>query len=342
VDLKSINQELKNKKMVTNHIHILIPGIYKTHQELCLSSMASIRLRSAIVAKYLSQHGSTISVGEFVSEISNIILVGKITVSDIKKRTKLWLDQIQSAKNKNVKIFVDYTDHHLYSESPMRIFYESALKLADCVITSSNYLKILLNNSYYKEIFVIPDAIDVPILSPKISKTNRILWFGHPSNIKYLIKFIENYTKIDNFFQLTILSNDIGLNILSNHQFQTRVGFKIELQKWSVEALIAASKISDICIIPSDPKDSKKSGASSNRLITAIALGLPTAAELLPSYEEFSKYFFNIRSNSLLEIISNSSSSEFRKLISEAQEKIVPKFSQQSIGQQWIELFRIA
>ena len=327
--------------MVTNHIHILV-GINKTDEELYLSNLASIRLRSAIVAKYLSRHGSTISVGEFVLETSNIILVGKIGANDIKKRTKLWLDQIQSAKNKNIKIYVDYTDHHIGFESPMRIFYESALKLADCIITSSNYLKIILNNFYSKEIFVIPDAIEVPILPPKISKTNRILWFGHASNIQYLINFIENYTKPNDVYKLIVLSNDKGLNILSNHQFQNSIGFEIELKKWSVEGLIAASKISDICIIPSDPKDPRKSGVSSNRLITAIALGLPTAVDLLPSYDEFSKYFFNIRSNSLLEIISNSSSSEFRKLISEAQQKIVPKFSQQSIGQQWIELFRIS
>jgi hypothetical protein len=328
--------------MVSRHIHILIPGTYKTHNELNISNLASIRLRSAVVAKYMPQHGSTISVGEFIPEISNIILVGKIGTNDIIRRAKLWLDQIQSSKNKNIKIFVDYTDHHLGFESPMRIFYEAVLKLADCIITSSNYLKILLNNFYSKEIFVIPDAIEVPILSPKDSKTNRILWFGHPSNIKYLIDFIEKYKKTDVILKLIILSDDKGLNFLSNYQFQTKIGFEIELQKWSVESLIAASKISDVCIIPSDPGDPRKSGASSNRLITSIALGLPTAAELLPSYEEFSKYFFNIRSNSLFEIMSNSSSCETKKLISEAQQKIVPKFLPQVISQQWIKLFKIS
>jgi hypothetical protein len=89
----------------------------------------------------MSQHGSTISVGEFIPEIANIILVGKIGANDIIRRTKLWLDQIQSSKNKNIKIFVDYTDHHIGFESSMRIFYEAVLKLADCIITPSNYLK---------------------------------------------------------------------------------------------------------------------------------------------------------------------------------------------------------
>ena len=117
--------------MVPQHIHILIPGIYKTHERLNESNLASIRLRSAIAAKYLSENGSTISVGEFIPKISNIILVGKIGANDIIKRTKLWLDQIQSAKNKSVKIFIDYTDNHLGFESPMRSFYKKALKLAE-------------------------------------------------------------------------------------------------------------------------------------------------------------------------------------------------------------------
>ena len=76
------------------HIHILIPGIYKTHEELQISHMASVRFRAAIIAKYLPQHGSTVSFGETIPETSNIILVGKIGLGDLEKRQKLWLNQI--------------------------------------------------------------------------------------------------------------------------------------------------------------------------------------------------------------------------------------------------------
>jgi hypothetical protein len=127
------------------HIHILIPGIYKTHEELQISHMASVRFRAAIIAKYLPQHGSTVSFGETIPETSNIIYVGKIDSNNIKKMTKLWLNQIKFAKNKNIKIFVDYTDHHLGFDSKLRFFYEAVLKLADCIVTSSDHLKILLN-----------------------------------------------------------------------------------------------------------------------------------------------------------------------------------------------------
>ena len=322
------------------HVHILISGIYKTHQELQISEFASIRFRAAIIAKYLPQHGSTVSFGETIPETSNIILVGKIGSKDIEKKQKLWLNQMKSAKNKNIKIFLDYTDHHLGFKSEMRSFYESALKITDYIITPSDHLKILLNNYFSKEIFVIPDPLEVPVLSPKISKTNGILWHGHASNIEYLINFLEEFPKTHEVFKLIVVSNDVGLNFLANHRFQKKIRLKVSLQKWSLKALIEASKISDICIIPSDRNDPKKSGVSSNRLITSLALGLPTVAEIMPSYAEFSKYFFNIRSNSLLETMSSSSSSGFRKLISEAQQKIIPKFLPRVIAQQWIELFK--
>ena len=125
------------------HIHILIPGIYKTPEDLEISYMASVRFRAAIIAKYLPQHGSTVSFGETIPETSNIIIVGKIGAHDIEKRQELFLNQMKSAKNKNIKIFIDYTDHHLGFKSKMQIFYETALKLADYIITSSDHLKIL-------------------------------------------------------------------------------------------------------------------------------------------------------------------------------------------------------
>jgi len=322
------------------HVHILIKGAYKTLEDLQISHLASIRLRTAIIAKYLPQQGSTVSFGETIPETSNIIFVGKIGADDIKKKEKLWLNQMKSAKNKNIKIFLDYTDHHLAFESELRTFYESALKLTDYITAPSDHLKILLNNYFSKEIFVIPDPIEVPVLSPKISKTNGILWFGHATNIVYLINFLEECPASYEVFKLIVVSSDVALNFLANHKFQKKIRFKVSLQRWSLKALIEASKISDICIIPSDYNDPKKSGVSSNRLITSLALGLPTVAEIMPSYAEFSKYFFNIRSNSLIETMSNSSSSGFRKLISEAQQKIIPKFLPRAIAHQWIELFK--
>jgi hypothetical protein len=324
------------------HIHILINEAYKTVEDLQISHLASIRFRTAIIAKYLPQYGSTVSFGETIPETSNIIFVGKIGADDIKKREKLWLNQMKSAKNKNIKIFVDYTDHHLVAKSKSELvtFYESALKLADYIITPSDHLKILLNKYFSKEIFVIPDPIEVPVLSPKISKTNGILWFGHATNINYLINFLEEFPESYEVFKLIVVSSDLALNFLANHKFQKKIKLKVSLQRWSLKTLIESSKISDICIIPSDRNDPRKSGVSSNRLITSLALGLPTVAEIMPSYAEFSKYFFNIRSNSFIETMSNSSSSGFRKLISEAQQKIIPKFLPRAIAHQWIELFK--
>ena len=52
-------------------------------------------------------------------------------------------------------------------------------------------------------------------------------------------------------------------------------------------AMINTAKFCNLCIIPSDPNDLKKAVVSSNRLITALALGLPTGLPILTNSQGF-------------------------------------------------------
>ena len=54
--------------------------------------------------------------------------------------------------------------------------------------------------------------------------------------------------------------------------------------------MVEASQVADYCIIPSDTTMAKRF-ASSNRLVTALALGLPTVATAIPSYIPFRNFF---------------------------------------------------
>jgi hypothetical protein len=63
--------------------------------------------------------------------------------------------------------------------------------------------------------------------------------------------------------------------------------------------MVAAARVAEFCVVPSNNWDPKKSGASSNRLLTAPALGLPTAVSMIPSCQEFSEYFFDLDTTSL-------------------------------------------
>ena len=126
-----------------------------------------------------------------------------------------------------------------------------------------------------------------------------LLWFGHATNISYLVNYLQDDFLCDADFRLFVLSNGPGLKELASHQQSLRSTIRLEFVEWSLQNMINASKISHGCLIPSDVNDPSKSGASSNRLITAFALGLPVSAEVLESYAPFTDYFHNVRETPL-------------------------------------------
>lgn len=101
-----------------------------------------------------------------------------------------------------------------------------------------------------------------------------------------------------------------------------------------------ATSVSDVCIIPSNAGDPRKAGVSSNRLITSFALGLPTCAERLDSYIEYERYFADIRSDECQLTLDNPL--RWRELIIEAQKNVVPGFSMENIGKQWLKAIGIS
>jgi len=133
------------------------------------------------------------------------------------------------------------------------------------------------------------------------------------------------------------LTNEQGIVIFNQTKFNTDKNLSIQLGLWSIQAMINTSKFCDLIIIPSDPSDPKKAGVSSNRLITALALGLPTAATLMDSYKEYNQYFMDIDSEKFIELIDNPN--KFHNQVLEAQDKIIPQFTQEAISQKWINFF---
>jgi len=130
-----------------------------------------------------------------------------------------------------------------------------------------------------------------------------LLWFGHATNTSYLVNYLQNNLLCDAGFRLITLSNGPGLEMLASHQQRLRSSIKLDLAEWSLQNMINASLVCHGCLIPSDLNDSRKAGASSNRLITAFALGLPVSADILESYAPFSDCFHNIRDTPLSEFI---------------------------------------
>ena len=99
--------------------------------------------------------------------------------------------------------------------------------------------------------------------------------------------------------------------------------------------MIDAARVCDLCVIPSDPADPKKRGVSSNRLLTALSLGLPVGADGVASYQEFRDFFVDLRSSAFTDLLRDPASGH--QAVLEAQRRILPRFSMSSIGNQWAQ-----
>jgi len=324
---------------VTNlgHTHFLLQTADERIESILRSNLASLRLRIGPAIKGLIEHGENVTFGELIASSPDKVVITKIGGNNIQVRQIKWLQQIEHAKLSGAKIFMDYTDHHLGFESSMSDFYRNALSMVDVAITSSRMMKQNLAKYYHGNIKLIEDPIEfLPHDVKPVRKLVTLLWFGHASNIEYLISFIKLGFRAGDQIRLIILSNEAGLEHFSKAQLSSEAEIQIQLGLWSLETMLQAAKLTDACIIPVNNADPRKSGASSNRLITALALGLPVAAGALDSYIDFKKYYVDIDSEDFGMLIKDPS--VFHDQVRLAQIDVIPKYSMQSLTRKWIEL----
>ena len=318
-------------------VHFLLQAFDQGIESILSSNLASMRLRIGPAIKGLIEHGENVTFGELITNFPDKVVITKIGANNIQARQIQWLQQIERAKLSGAEIFMDYTDHHIGFESSMSDFYRNVLSMVDVAIASSRMMKQNLAKYYSGKIELVEDAIEYfPQDVKPVNKPTTFLWFGHASNIEYLIAFIKLGFRVGDQIKLIILSNEAGLEYFSKAQLSSAAEIQMQLGVWSPETMVHASKLADACIIPINNVDPRKSGASSNRLITALALGLPVAAGALDSYIDFKKYYVDIESEEFRVLIKDPSA--FHHQVRLAQLNVLPKYSMQSLTKKWIEL----
>ena len=319
-------------------IHWLLPGQYPDPKQLLTSNLASIRLRAGFAYAALYASGYEVTFGDTITKPPQVIIIGKIGASSLNKRSEHWLKQIRFfVQQYQSAIALDYTDNHLDSKSVMSDFYCQALRLADYYVVPSTYLASSLNLRKSRRTFLVDDGLEFVCSPPRftaLDAPNRALWFGHESNLEYLLEFLKT-TSTSTPYELAIVSGAQAPAILKSTNLNlAQFANKITFIPWSIENLIATAKECNICIIPSNPRDVRKAGASPNRLITSLALGLPTAADRLESYSKFEKFFVDLRAPQFEELLENPHN--FHSMVRNAQDDVVPYFFPENIGKQWI------
>lgn len=308
-------------------------------QDLQQSNLASIRMRTAISAQAAQANGFKIAFtdGQRLTG-SDLVIVGKIDYVSDAQRPSHWLTHLRAARQEGARIVIDYTDHHLAVDSPAARFYAEALVLANAVVCSSRTLADHLAGYVSCERIIIEDPVEVPIRAPIDRQREPLtaLWFGHASNLPYLIDYLRKEFRPKSPLRLILMTNAYPLPQLFTDQLNCAELSSVEINvvPWSVDNMVVAAAISDVCLLPAGLNDPRKNGASSNRLLTALALGLPVAADLLPSYLPFSPYFVPLRSPEIYVLLDNPS--QYFKQVADAQVRIREQFTNTAIAADWL------
>jgi hypothetical protein len=313
-------------------------GPNKQLNELFEDELASSRLRLLPAGRAAVSMGWTVSVGDHAPNQSSVILIGKIPIFDYEKRAPHWLGQLKELARRNGRIIVDYTDHHLGFDSPIKSFYTNALGMADlCTVSHEVLARALCDAGGIKAdtIRVVEDAIEYDVVTPrqrpKSAHASGVLWFGHGTNFEFLARLCADWPKAAPR-DLYIVSSQEVHEFIRNGHLDASVPLQIHFRQWSPPALSEVAAAADIAVIPSS-FDSRKQFASSNRLVTGLALGLPVVATPLPSYTEFQNYFFELGSAEANAAFANPRLGHDK--VFQFQEKFAARFSLSAIQQNW-------
>ena len=213
-----------------------------------------------------------------------LCIVGKLTAKGEENLANLQMAQLAALariNSKRIPIITLYSDHMENAPVTLRNLYEDLLLMSNTVVYPCSSIQTNANQwvSIKAKQFIIEDPWQVKKSPFKetISEEIKIIWFGHESNLEYLARVLPNIDQSipTNFAgELTILTSSYGLELAkeyldsierkSNKLKIRRVAWNSHKQPEQLEQELSRAQFS---ILPYDPNDSRKNGASHNRLV---------------------------------------------------------------------------
>ncbi len=185
-------------------------------------------------------------------------------------------ENIELIKNFKGIVIYDFDDDIGYSEIT------KILPYVDLVITDTIPKKQKFDTLFNDiECKVLEDCIDYGIISlnkpPYVS--NKICWFGNWPNYSSIQRMIPD-----------IVASDFELSIITDiKSFKFYLHPSIKKIQWNLETFIEDLRNSNICLLSHYGPDSIFK--SNNKMIVAIASGLPCIVNSSKSYESLAKEF---------------------------------------------------
>jgi hypothetical protein len=331
--------------MYKKNVQWLLDGNPLTIDQVRNSNLASVRMRAALTMD-INENKLSVKLTNnlIINKETNILGIGKLSLINDPQQSIKWLKVIKKHKDNGGKVFLDYTDNHLREtnkESELYKAYMEIINESDFVVTSSTYLENAINKTFNIQTLTIEDPLEVELISPKQipQSTPTALWFGHASNLEYLFKYLQIEFKPSRKFNIIVMSNIYPFpeELFNNLKMSISPLIVLSILPWNIKNMSLAASKADFCIIPCGIYDERKKGASSNRLITSLALGLPCFADSLLSYEEFTEYFSPLDNESIESFLTNPSIFKDKTLASQTQ--ITKRFSKEKIKNDWKNFF---
>ncbi len=235
-----------------------------------------------------------------------LCIVGKLSHPDPSYQYRIVMANLAAVarlRRKGVPIGVIYSDNLADQASPVGIFYRDLLSFARSVICPSEamlpYVRRWMQPGQHHA--VIEDPVQVarkPFRALDVSKPCRVIWFGHSTNLAYLLRELPGLMskcEAAASYELTILSDPAACNrvkLFMANQIQRR-RWTLRIVPWQVDGQPTQLEYelgrAHIAFIPSDPKDPRKAAVSHNRLVDALQAGCIVVASSVQSYKELAK-----------------------------------------------------
>lgn len=320
-------------------------------QGLLKSDLASVRLRAAIAALEWRRCGNENvfwdpgagGAGQRVDWTSAKICIVPKFFFDVPLRP--WLDACLAAKRHGCRLVIDICDYPFKKPPPVPEFYSEILRICDAVVVNSERMAELMAPYTAHRPLIIEDAILGSMGEPAFAPGAELelLWFGHPTNLRYLEASIEPLARfaLQRRCRLTVVTEYSaelarGIQAIKAH---FAPALNAQLIPWSLETQRDALHECQLVLIPADPADPFKAGASANRIAETLNAGRFPVASPLPSYLPFSEAAWV--GQDLVRGIewAFANRDEVIARIRRGQALVRTKFAADRVGRQWCELF---
>ena len=317
-------------------------------EELFSTELASTRMRAGVCISGCRKNKITVLPPNYRKPEHNpsMVFMAKFVpdsntgqfLDDGGRRKDLWLKKIELLEKKGCQLILDYTDNHFSKEGIVGDFYRQIKDSVSGLILPSEKMAQNISQEWNGYTKIIPEPVEVDFLDPERPKPPldqmTALWFGHVSNLSYLLDYMGNELHKNPPKNLIILTNNMPSQAVQEGAKRAPKGLNIKLAHWSKNNMRKAAKVSHYALIPSSKNDPRKSGVSPGRLLTSFALGLPVIAENLHSYLAFSEFYAPTRSVEALELAKNPV--KYHDKVKRVQAIIKTNFTVDAIEKEWV------